>query len=278
MPVSLPASILGSAADVLGEFLPRLVGALLLVVVGLVVVRLVVRLIVRVLVAAGVDTGAERLGLGSALARLRLPRSLSQLVGLTLRIVLSLVVVFAALSLLGLEELGLQVVLFLPRLLVALALLVVGLALGRLARERADRAAYQMDLPGPLGRLAQGSVLVLFGVLALALLGIPTGIVTVLVAIAAGGVALTIALSLGLGSRGVARELSAGRIVRDAYRIGQQIRVADVQGTIVRIERGATVLSDGASRRIRVPNHFLVESVVIVANGEGDDQAVRRGR
>lgn len=266
---TLPAGILGSASDVLGEFLPRLAGALVLVVVGFVVVRFVVRLVVRLLVGAGVDRGAERLGLGPALARLHLPSSLSRLVGLALRIVLSLVVVFAALSLLGLEELGLQVVLYLPRLLVALALLVVGLALGRLARERVDRAAYQMDLPGPLGRLAQGAVLVLFGVLALALLGIPTAIVTVLLAIAVGGVALTIALALGLGSREVARELSAGRLVRSAYRVGQEIRAADIQGTIVRIENGATVLSDGANGTIRVPHHLLIEEIVTVI---GDDR------
>jgi hypothetical protein len=107
-------------------------------------------------------------------------------VGRVVRIALSLIVIFAALSLTGLQFLSdalNQAVLFLPSLLAAGALLLAGVVLGGFAREWVDRLAYQMDLPLPLGRIAQVVVVVgVFAITAAAQVAVSSAILMVLVA------------------------------------------------------------------------------------------------
>jgi small-conductance mechanosensitive channel len=268
--VTLLADILSRAGDTLGDFLPQLGGALALLVIGLLAARLIGALVRRALTRARLDELAERWHVDDTLERAGLRTSLAGLCGAVVRIVLSVVVVFAALTLLGLEPLSQslnEAVLFLPRLIVALVLVLAGILLSGLVRERVDRLTYQMDFPVPLGQLAQIATLAIFAIMAAVQIGVSAGILIVVIAIILAGVAATFAIAFGLGGREVARALNAGRFVRGAYDIGQTIEVGDLRGQIVAIEPDATVLGTDDNRRIRVPNHMLLESVVTIGGG-----------
>jgi small-conductance mechanosensitive channel len=263
----LAASILERAGEAVGEYLPRLGGALAVLVVGLLIVRLLARGLRGLLARAGVDRLAERAGVHDVLARAGLERSLSRVAEVAVRLALTVVVLLAAVSLLGLEQLNDAVneaVLYLPRVLAALALVLAGAVLGSLARQRVERTAYQMDLRGPLAPAAQWFVMGVFAILALAQLGIPTGILTVLAAVAAAGVALTAALAFGLGGRELARDVSAGRYVGSAFSVGQEITIRGHRGQIVAIEGASTVLGTENGASVRIPNHLFLESDVLV--------------
>jgi small-conductance mechanosensitive channel len=264
---ALAASILERAGESLGEYLPRLGGALAVLVVGLLVVRLLTRGLRSLLARAGVDRLAERAGVHDVLARAGLERSLSRVAAVAVRVALTVVVLLAAVSLLGLDPLDEAIneaVLFLPKVLAALALVLAGAVLGSLARDRVERTAYQMDLRGPLAPAAQWFVMGVFAILALAQLGIPTGILTVLAAVAAAGVALTAALAFGLGGRELARDVSAGRYVGSAFSVGQEITIRGHRGQIVAIEGASTVLGTENGASVRIPNHLFLESDVLV--------------
>ena len=261
------ASILDQAGEALGGFLPRLGGALVLLVVGILVVRLVARLAERALRVAGFDGLADRFGVHDVLERAGLGRSLAHVVGVALRVGLTLVVVFAALSLLGLQFLSESLnaaVLFLPKLLAAAALLLAGIVLGALVRERLERAAFQMDLPVPLGQIAQIAVVAIFAITAAAQIAVSTAILMVLIGILLAAAAGTVALAFGLGGREVAREISAGRYLRDTYTPGERIRIGEVEGEIVGVETAMTVLRTEAGDTVRVPNNTLLGSIVTV--------------
>jgi small-conductance mechanosensitive channel len=271
------ANVLDRAGDTVGDFLPQLAGALVLLVLGLLIAWMLGRLTRRALTAAGLDELAARWRVDETLARARLGRSLARLAGAAVRITVSIVVVFAALTLLGLEPLSQslnEAVLFLPNLIVASALVLAGVVLAGLARERVDRLSYQMDFAVPLGQLAQVSVLAVFGLMALAQLGVSAGILFAVVVILLAAAAATFALAFGLGGREVAKALNAGRFVRGAFDVGQTISVGGVRGEIISIDPEATVIGT-AEGSVRVPNHLLVESVVTVhaprrAGGDGD--------
>jgi small-conductance mechanosensitive channel len=261
------ASILERAGETLGDYLPRLGGALAVLVVGLIIVRLLARGFRGLLARAGVDRLAERAGVHDVLARAGLTRSLSRVAEIAVRVALTTVVLLAAVSLLGLEQLNdaiNEAVLFLPKVLAALALVLAGAVLGSLARERVERTAYQMDLRGPLAPAAQWFVMGVFGILALAQLGIPTGILTVLAAVAAAGVALTAALAFGLGGRELARNVSAGRYVGSAFTVGEEITIRGHRGQILAIEGASTVLGVDNGASVRIPNHLFLESDVLL--------------
>jgi small-conductance mechanosensitive channel len=262
--VSPSATILERAGDTLGDFLPQLVGALVLLVVGLLLARLLGRLVRRGLIAAGVDELADRWRINDTLAQARVQPSLAGVAGTAVRITLSVVVIFAALTLLGLELLSQslnEAVLFLPNVLAALALLLAGVVLAGLARERVDRLTYQMDFPVPLGQLAQIATLAVFVLTAAVQVGVSAGILVMVIAILLAAAAGTFALAFGLGGRETARALNAGRFVRSAFEVGQTISIGELRGRILAIEPDATVLGtdDGA---VRVPNHLLIESIV----------------
>jgi small-conductance mechanosensitive channel len=260
-------SVLGQAGQALGGFLPRLGGALALLLIGLLLVRLLCRVLVKLLQGLGLDDLARRGGVSQVLERAGLGGSLAQVIGRAIRIALTLVVIFAALSLLGLQFLSQslnQGVLVLPKLLLAAALVLAGVVLAGFARERVDRAAYQLDLPIPLGRIAQITVLSIFAIIAAAQIAISTLILLVLVGVLLAGVAGTFALAFGLGGRDVARALSAGRYLRHDYVVGQEISFGDVRGEIIAIESTSTVLDAGQGRTVRVPNHLLMENVVTI--------------
>lgn len=259
------ASIGRQASQSFASFIPRLGGAIILLVAGLLIVRVLARVIARALVRAGVDGFGERTGVHDVLARVGLRRSLARMIGLAFRILAGLLVVFSAVSLLGLQFLSValnRVVLFIPNALAAIALVVVGLLAGTFARRQVDRTAYQMDLPDALGQLTQWAIVAIFSILAAGEIGIPVEILVVVAAILATGAVLTGALAFGLGGRDMARELSAGRYVRQAHEVGEHISVDGLEGEITQITPAATVLRDRDGKTVRVPNHTFTEHPV----------------
>jgi small-conductance mechanosensitive channel len=273
------AGVLDRAAEEVGAYLPRFVGALVLLVVGLLVAKLVGRLLRQALRAANLDGAAARVGVDEHLARAGLPPSLSEVLGRAARLALSLVVIFAALSLLGLQFLSESLnaaVLAIPSVLIAAALVLVGLVLGGIARQRVERLTFQLDLPISLGRAAQVLIVSIFVITAAAQIAVSTAILLILVAILLAGAVGTVALAFGLGGQAVARELSAGRHARGVFAKGDEISVADVRGRVVAVETMATVLEVAGGDRVRIPNRYLVESVVTV-HGSGAEQTASSG-
>jgi small-conductance mechanosensitive channel len=265
------SNIIDTAGEELGSFLPRLIGALVLLVLGLLIAKLIGAILRRALEAADLDQASARLGVEEHLSRAGLPPSLSRVIGSAARIALSLVVIFAALSLLGLQFLSESLnaaVLAIPKVLLAGALVLIGLVLGGIARQRVERLTFQLDLPVSLGQVAQVVVVAIFAITAAAQIAVSTAILLLLVAIVLAGAMSMIAIAFGLGGQGVARELSAGRHARSVFSVGEEISVLDHRGRIVAVETMATVLETAAGQKVRVPNRFLVESVVLVHDGD----------
>jgi len=259
------ADILESASDSVGGFLPRVAGAIILLVLGLIAVAFIRRALLKVLRAAGLDAAGERWGAADVLERFGFGRSIAGLLAGAVRVGLLLVVVFSALSLLGLAFLSESLnaaILYLPRVLLAFLLLLAGMVVSEFVRRQVERLTTQMDIPGPLGGLAQAVVLAVFVVTALAQVGVPTQVLLVLVAVLLAGAAATLALAFGIGGREMAREVSARRYVEGAFRVGEEITVSDVRGTIAIIEATATVLETADGDRVRVPNSRLIADVV----------------
>jgi small-conductance mechanosensitive channel len=270
--MSVPAtSVLGQAGQELGAFIPRLAGALALLLIGLLITRLVAHLLLRALQAAGLDRVAERAGVVAVLQRSGLGRSLAALIARAVRVGLAILVIVAALSLLGLQFLSPslnQAILALPKLFIAALLVLAGAVLAGAARQRADRLTYQLALPVPLGQIAQIAVLAIFGIIAAAEIGISTSVLVIVIAVLLAAVAGTFTLAFGLGSREVASALSAGRYLRHDYNIGQEIAFGGVRGRISSIRSTSTTLDAGEGRSIRIPNHLLLAEVVTIYGEE----------
>jgi small-conductance mechanosensitive channel len=176
------------------------------------------------------------------------------------------IAVFASLSLVGLGLLSDSLnegILFIPRLLAALALVLIGIVLGAFVRAWLERTSAQLDFPVAIGPVVQVLIIVLFGLCALAQAGVTVTPVTAIAIVLLGAIGATLALAFGLGSREIARSLTSGRYARADFEVGQTIRVDEMRGEIVRIDAAATTLQAG-DETIRIPNSLLVERIVVV--------------
>jgi len=259
------SDVFDTAKMELGEWLPQLVGALALLVIGVACAWILGALTTRVLRAVGADRLADRFGVHESFGRPDSTPAVSVLVGRVVRIALALVVIVAAISTLGIggiEPALNALLLYLPRIVAALVLLAVGVVVGKMVGHWIDGLATQLDLGVPLGRIAYAVVFGIFALTAFEQLGVPTDLTIVLGAIVLGVAGLTAALAFGLGGRDLARELSAGRYVAASYELGDRIEVDMVHGEIVAFEPVVVVVRRDDGRTARIPNHVLLHSVV----------------
>jgi len=191
-------------------------------------------------------------------------------VATAVRLTILVVASFAALTLLGLAFLSdslNQGILFIPRLLTALALVLIGIVVGALVRAWVERTSAQLDFPVSIGPIVQVLVVAIFALCAAAQAGVSVAPLVATALVLIGAIAITLALAFGLGAREIARSLSSGRYARADFEVGQTIRVDDVRGEILRIDAAAVTLKAG-DETIRVPNSILVERIVVVEGAE----------
>ena len=205
-------------------FLPALIGALILLLVGWLLARLVARLVTLLLLRLGFGIAAERSGIAGLLARHQQLApgdparrqsqrgSLAWIVGVLAGVFVFLIFFNAALDVLHLSRLATLVTqfeLWLPNLVLALVILVLGLVLaqivGRLIQGTA--AANGIGNPNLVARGAQGFVILMVAFVALQHLGIASGLMDAAFAGICIALALALGVAFGIGGRETAREM-----------------------------------------------------------------------
>jgi small-conductance mechanosensitive channel len=181
--------------------------------------------------------------------------------------VVGLVVALAVVAPDLLRDVPRQLVAYLPRVLAALVLVIVGRALASAAVIAVDRSTARR--PATIrARAALGArvvVLTLFGLLAVGQLGLDTTVVTIGVAAVCFGAAAALTLLVGLGGRQVASEVAAGRSLRRLLRAGEAVTVGDISGTVVTIHPTAVELAQPDGTSLLVPaSRFLEYPLTVV--------------
>lgn len=201
--------------DRLASFTPRLLAVLTLVLVGWGVAVVARRLAVRLLTAADVDGRAVRWGVTAALARTGLRRLPSELVAQLVFWVCFLVALLMAIEALEVPvAVGLAplVIRFLPNLLIALFVLLVGWLLANFLAQALLIFVVNAQLSG--GPVMAGAVrwlvLVFAGGVALTQLGIAREMILLAFGIVFGGATLALSLAFGLAGRHLARSALEG--------------------------------------------------------------------
>lgn len=195
-----------------GAFLPRLLLALVVLVVGWLLAKTLRLIVVKALRAFNFHVVTERAGIDSFLQQGGSERDTTDLIGwgaYALAILASLIVASNSLGLSEVTDLLGRIVLFLPRVLVALLVLVFGSYfaqfVGGAVKGYCKRVAISDgDL---LGRVAQYGIMTFVVLLAVDHLDIGGGLIQQTFLILLAGVVFAAALALGLGARDRAARL-----------------------------------------------------------------------
>lgn len=182
----------------IGEWVPRIIGALIILLVGMFIARWIRRIVKRLLDNERVSGFFDRIGIGSALRNAGY--SAANLIATIVYGFLMLVVLLVtaeALQLTELSDLLRRLVAFLPQLFVAVVIVMLAAAIGRFAGGVVRPWAERQNMNWIPSAIMVG--LVVFGAItALDMLGIGIVTNTVLTAVLA-TVGLALAISFGVG-------------------------------------------------------------------------------
>jgi small-conductance mechanosensitive channel len=249
-------------------WLPNLLGALLLLLIGWLVARLVQFIIGGLLRRLRLDALTERVGISRMLSNAGLDPSVANLLAsLTYWLILFIFVLAAteSVGLIGISEMLNRLVGYLPNVLAAALILLLGSLIAQVIGDALRGMATQAGVAaGPaLGQIVRYTLLVFTIILALGQLGIQTDLLTIAASALVIATTLALALAFGFGSRDLARNIMAGYHAKEAFQEGQQLSVRNHSGQLVSIGTVKTVIktNDGM---VSLPNSVLTEEEVTV--------------
>ena len=257
----------GDLLGALGEFVPHLVGAAVVLVAALFVALLLQRLTARFLARLGLDDLFERTGAADSLWRLGYGGGPSRLIGTVLFWGVILTGVAGTLSVLGLSSLQttMQGIVDLSgRVLVALVILIAGTMCAGWLAGLVAREAERAELRGAnaFRRIVFATVAVIAALLAAAQLGLKTYVLIIIAVIALSTIGLVTAFALGQGLALLSGNIAAGRYVQDGTSLGDVISVNGIEGTVEELGYASITLRSEDGYLYRIPNRTLLESVV----------------
>ncbi len=248
-------------------FIPRLVGMILLLTIGFLVSKGLARLATTILRRMGFDRAAERIGLKAILDRGNIRASPARLVGKLAFWFFMLTFVVSAADSLGLANVSRTIesfVAYLPNVVGAVAIAVIGLLLASFVREAVTHGAegIGVEYTDALGKLVYGVLIVFVATLAVGQLKLDVELIrrVIEILLIAGGAGL--ALTLGLGTREISRHIVAGVYARDLYPPGMHLTLENASGTVEEVGTISTRVRTPDGDALFIPNGRFLETVV----------------
>ena len=197
-------NILGRIID----FLPNLLGAILILIVGYMIAKLLEKVIRKMLNRARFDRAIHESSAGKAISRfVESPSQLGGRIGFWLVFVGAISLAVSALNLPVLNDLLSTIYSYIPSVIAAVLIFLVASAISAGVSGFATRVMGRTALAKIVSTVVPAVVMSLAVFMILNQLGIARDIVNILFTAIVGAVALGLALAFGLGGRDVAREL-----------------------------------------------------------------------
>ena len=252
------------------EYAPKVLAMLLVLVIGYIIAKLVGKAITAVCEKAGLHTAAERGGLVQSMQQVGIERTVPQIIGTIVFWLLICVFLMAALNILGLQPvsdaMG-HVVQYIPKVLAATVMIVVGLMVAKFLHGIVATGADRVGI-SYAAQLANGVYYVLAVMICIAAfeqLEIQFGPLNNLILIAFGALAVAFGLAVGLGGRDVMAGILSGYYVRQRMSAGDHVSVAGFEGTVREVGPVATIVEteeDGLVHLHSIPNTKMLNDAV----------------
>ncbi|HHN75420.1 MAG TPA: mechanosensitive ion channel [Acidobacteria bacterium] len=245
---------------------PRVLSGIVLFLLALIVAKIIERVLRSVLRRMRLESLMETAGLSTLASRLGAKKPLHVIVPRFVYYLLVVLFAQIAAEVLGIDPVSdaiRSVFAYLPNLVAAVLLLVVGSLAGNFVGGITTRAAEEsgLDFASSLGSAVSVLILLLSGLMAIGQLKIDTDILRIVTICSLAGMALAFGLSFGLGTRAFTRGIIAGFYARKTLTIGEEVEIQGERGTLTAITPVQTILEhDGDT--VVIPNETLLDSVV----------------
>jgi len=193
----------------IGQFLVNVLLVLIILIIGWVISKLIRTLVTRILKAVKLDALAESIELDNVLAKGGIQYSLSELIGeicYWLALLVTFVVAINAIGLTIAAELLNKVVLYVPNVIAAIFILILGMFVTTLLKNIVHTSATNAGISQAnfLSKVVEVIVGIFAVAIALGQLNIGTRFIELAIGILLGAIGLAIALAFGLGCKDIA--------------------------------------------------------------------------
>ncbi|MDP2941158.1 MAG: hypothetical protein Q8N85_02750 [Candidatus Omnitrophota bacterium] len=195
----------------IGQFLVNILLVLIILIIGWVISKMIKTIVTKGLRAVKLDDLSDRIELDSLLAKGGINYSLSELIGVIFYWLALLVTFMVAINSVGLTiaaELLDRVVIYIPHVIAAIFILILGMFVATLLKNIVQTAANNAGLSqgNLLSKVVEAAAMIFVALIALEQLGIGVKITELTLAIILGSVGLGLALAFGLGCRDIAEK------------------------------------------------------------------------
>ncbi len=213
---SIRQSVTTALSRLLG-FIPNLIGALIIIIIGWIIAGIVAKIVTTVLRKLPLQRAADSIGIAGFMQRSGVKGDLAGIIGAVIKWYIRLIALEAAFDALGIPQVAQlfnTVILFLPNLIVALIIVFVGLLLGRFASNlvRGLASGSGAGSPGVFANITYYAIVGFAIFMALNQIHVAQSLLNILFTGLIGALTIAVGLAFGLGGRE-----TAARLLEDWY-------------------------------------------------------------
>lgn len=243
--------------------IPKVTLGILLLIAAVVTAKVIEKVLRFVLTKVRFDRIVGRVGVDRALQRLGIRQELTVLIPRLTYFLVLLLFAKTAVDALGLVAISNAIGAFfsyLPNIVAALVLLILGSTVGQFAGQTVSESAANsgVEFAPALGRLVSGVILFVCAMMAIAQLKIDTDIVRIVTSFILGGAALAFGLSFGMGTREIVRNIAAGFYARKILVVGRPLEVGGERGVLRAVTATHLILQSGDQETV-ISNATLLD-------------------
>ena len=250
--------------------LPKLAGALVVLILGWLTIRIVLWAVRRIFKVTGISALSDRLNESDVFGTTNFKIDLTKIILGFIKTLLYLILLIVVADILNWtiisEEIG-NLLRYLPRLFSAIALILVGLYIANYLKKTVKGIFETFEFSGSkiFSNLIFYVILIMVSITALNQAGVDTTIITSNITLIFGALLAALALGFGLGSREILGDLLRAFYTRKTYVAGDKISIPErgIEGTIVSVDSIFLVIKTKNGKTV-VPIKEVVENRVDV--------------
>lgn len=251
--------------------LPDILGALLLLLLGWIIAKLVSRLIVKLFEVLKFNDIVDKFNESKWVVKSKFKIVPSKIIGRFVYWVILLLFFITASETLGWTAVSdsiNQLIIYLPKLFSAILIFVVGLYIGNLVRDIivSTLDSFEISSAKILSEIAFYVIVVIIATTALEQAGIDTTLITSNITIIIGSIFIAFAVSFGISSRDVFRNILSSFYGKNNFHVGQKIKINDKAGEIIQIDKMHCVLKTKDGKWIFPASKLISEEIEIIEN------------
>lgn len=262
------AKYLSGILETFFRFVPNLVSALIVAILGVIVAKILSKLLTKLIAKTKLDDISKKINEIEFIDKLNLNIKISKLVGLFVYYFLLLVIVVIATDILNItiiSNLLVSILQFLPNVLVAFMLLILGILGANWLKKIVFSFAKSIGLPTAnlISNLVFYFALINVFISVMLQLKINVDFLSTNLSLIIGGIMAAFALAYGLAARGVLSNIVASLYFKNKYNIGDHLRIGNYEGKVIEKDNFNLVL-ENKDEKIVIPLSKLSDNEVII--------------